>query len=58
MTSTLPSKELMRDTLCAKFLPEVLFAAGGDTLDEWGLEIIAVAVAVDAVTAKQAEEKQ
>ena len=51
------SEKLIEDTLCAKFLPEVLFAAGSDPLDEWELEISAAAVAVEAVTAKSREEK-
>ena len=49
--------ELIVDTLCAKFLPEVLFAAGNSTLDDWELEIRAAASAVEAVTAKPPGEK-
>ena len=51
------SEKLIADTLRAKFLPEVLFAAGSDPLDEWELEISAAAVAVEAVTAQKAEEQ-
>ena len=51
------SEELIVDTLCAKFLPEVLFAAGTDPLDEWELEISAAAVAVEAETAQNAEKQ-
>ena len=50
-------QELIEDTLCAKFLPEKMFAAGGDTLNEWELEISSAAAAVEAVTAKSREEK-
>jgi len=56
-TRGITPEEVALTALRERFLPEMPFSGGDDTLSEWEREISAAAIAVEAVAAKMRGEQ-